>query len=82
MDDNDMKTENVAGEKISMDDLKKFESEWKTKSSVCPHCGYCPSCGRPYSFTPNVPYYPAWPWQGPFYCGTPTATSAMSNRNC
>jgi hypothetical protein len=24
----------------------------------CPHCGYCPTCGRPYG---TQPYYPPWP---------------------
>jgi hypothetical protein len=38
----------------------------------CPHCGYCPTCGRPQ----NVPIYPPYPYM-PFYgspwtvtCGT------------
>lgn len=30
----------------------------------CPHCGYCPTCGRPQ----NVPYYPPYPYNpGPWY---------------
>lgn len=24
---------------------------------VCPHCGYCPTCGRPYG---HYPYYPPY----------------------
>lgn len=46
MDDNDRKAEEASSVNMSMDDLKKFESEWKAKSSVCPHCGYCPSLDK------------------------------------
>ena len=31
----------------------------------CPHCGYCPTCGRPQ----NVPYCPPFPYN-PWYSGT------------
>jgi len=31
----------------------------------CPHCGYCPACGRPQ----NVPYCPPFPYN-PWYSGT------------
>jgi len=31
----------------------------------CPHCGYCPTCGRPQ----NVPYYPPIPYN-PWYSVT------------
>jgi len=40
-------------------------------TSQCPHCGYCPTCGRgtrypPYGPGYNTPYYvsdPIYPWQ-------------------
>ncbi len=31
----------------------------------CPHCGYCPTCGRPQ----NVPFYPTYPYN-PWFYGT------------
>jgi hypothetical protein len=34
-----------------------------TQNQVCPNCGYCPCCGRPYQHH-NYPYYPSYPTRG------------------
>lgn len=28
----------------------------------CPHCGYCPTCGKPYNYTPYYPPYNPYPY--------------------
>ena len=47
------------------------------QQQVCPHCGYCPTCGRPrYQTAPYWPWYqPYQPWQ-PYivWGGTTTGT--------
>lgn len=38
-------------------------------NSICPSCGYCPTCGRPRGNF-NYPQYPYWPYYpGPYYQG-------------
>lgn len=39
--------------------------------SPCPHCGYCPTCGRRNYFPYFQHYPPYWPYTTPYvYCGT------------
>jgi len=54
----------------SEDTLKQFKEQMQKQGQtgsaninhltggVCPHCGYCPTCGRPYRDY-NYPYYPS-----------------------
>ena len=44
-------------ENPDLKDLKKLEGDMKNHYQPCPHCGYCPTCGRPYG-NYNYPYYP------------------------
>ena len=50
--------------------MKKFAEEhnkMKQPSGTCPHCGYCPTCGRPNNNL-NWPVYPYYPYNpGPYY---------------
>jgi hypothetical protein len=45
----------------------------------CPHCGYCPTCGRPQNVPiyPPVPYYN--PWGGP-WCGVVNTATHFDTR--
>ena len=50
----------------------------KTQGSVCPNCGYCPTCGRPDNrwLSPWYPPYNPWPWYQPWYTPIVTFSSA------
>lgn len=40
---------------------QKIQEEIEKHKAKCPHCGYCPTCGRgPYTF-PSYPVYPTYP---------------------
>jgi hypothetical protein len=54
---------------------------------VCPGCGRCKDCGRPYETQPFTPWPgypnpyigdPVWPYGGPFYTSTTTVTSDLN----
>ena len=59
-------------EDIKPDPSNKDGAYSQSPQSLCPRCGYCPSCGRP-NIQP-LPYYPlpywGWPYHGQPTCGS------------
>ena len=46
---------------------------------MCPHCGYCPACGRSHQTAPAYPIQPIWVWQPPAWVpNTGTITVSVS----
>ena len=46
----------------SLEEWKKIaEENKKLQNHICPNCGYCPCCGRPYGNW-NFPHYPTYPY--------------------
>ena len=31
---------------LSAQDISQYQDKQSTEQHVCPHCGYCPCCGR------------------------------------
>jgi hypothetical protein len=45
-------------------------TEYPTRGTSCPNCGYCPHCGR--SNPTWTPYNPNLPYNGGVWCNTTT----------
>jgi hypothetical protein len=63
--DNEVKQDNLSGQAQTNPLLGQAGNVPipPTKNCICPNCGYCPCCGRPYR-NYNYPYYPAYPYWG------------------
>ena len=74
-------TPSIMNEKQWEEYKKQWEDSQKKTgpgdTNVCPRCGYCPTCGRPYHS--NYPYNPGigWPYNPIVYCGEAISSQQM-----